>query len=163
MFTLMTVPEYSRCTTSFYIIPTNCLHFESQNMKLYSHEILAFCEFWLTWVQTSNVYCRNMRQFVCSASDRRPPLAATTHNLPVTTVQRWVAVSLCSALAEPDCIWWVMLPRTKRGRGWGLWGLLEYWFVGGLHLLGIGLHSLWWVWEKQWTIRGETGAVKRMK
>ena len=122
MFTLMTVPEYSQCTTSFYIIPTNCLHFESQNMKLYSHEILAFCEFWLTWVQTSNVYCRNMRQFVCSASDRRPPLAATTHNLPVTTVQRWVAVSLCSALAEPDCIWWVMLPRTKRGRGVGAVG-----------------------------------------
>ena len=98
-----------------------------------------------------------------SASDRRPPLAATTHDLPVITVQRSVAVILCSALAEPDCIWWVMLPRTERGRGWGLWGLLEYWFVGRLHLLGIGLHSLWWVWEKQWTIRGETGAVKRMK
>ena len=135
MFTLMTVPEYSQCTTSFYIIPNNCLHFESKNMQLYSHEILAFCEFGLSWVPTSNVYCRNMWQFVCSASDRRPPLAATAHDLPVTTVQKSVAVSPCSALVGPDCIWRVMLPRTRRGMGWGMWGLWEYWFVGGLHLV----------------------------
>ena len=46
-------------------------------------------------------------------------LLSTAHDLPVTTIQRSVAVSPCSALLGPDCIWRVMLPRTKRGRGWG--------------------------------------------
>ena len=29
-------------------------------MPLQSHEILDICDFWLTWVPASNVYCRNM-------------------------------------------------------------------------------------------------------
>ena len=57
---LMTVPECSQGTISLYPIPNNGLHLGCQNMPFQSNEIHAICDFWLTWVPTTNVYCRNM-------------------------------------------------------------------------------------------------------
>ena len=58
-----------------------------------SHEILAFSDFCPTWVPTTNIYCRNMQQFVRSVPDRRLRFATTTltHDLPLTSVQMSVA------------------------------------------------------------------------
>ena len=83
------------------------------------------CYLWLLADLSTNLQCLLSehvdKQFVCGAPDRRPPLAATTHNPPLTSAQMSVAPSLMPHVGGGRLYWSMMLLRTKGGVvGW--WG-----------------------------------------